>query len=1056
MREHIACPDCGNAFSLDISQARTEILCPRCKNTFAYASESIPADEEIAPMEEEVDPSAETVNLSNAQARKGDAKMEEEVARPGMTIGNYEIVEEVARGAVGVVYKARQKNLDRIVALKILIAGQAASEEQIQRFRQEALAVAKLRHPNIVPVYDVGVYEGKHYIAMEYVDGRPLHQMMKIRRFTTKEALDIILKVADAIGHAHKHGIIHRDIKPANIMMDDSGRVQVMDFGLAKEIEADEQFTRSGTTMGTPNYMPIEQAQGDNKNIDERSDIYSIGAVLYEMLTGVPPFVAETNLKTILKVINEEPLPPRRRNPTIQKDLETICIKAMEKDKSRRYETVDAFVEDIDHFTHGEPIHARPPSTIYRLSKRIRRNIAVIGASAGTIVAAIVILLLWRVFFPLPPPPPPSDGSRGPVIEAPPAWKTALENADKLFQRGDAYAAARERYEEALKNADAKMAEDETVRARLNIAICMAYEAGLYSDVEIMPGQFDAVVKTLEEVKKEYGAKHPLAAQNVDIYLLHIRFRSDGIDLYAEAAALAQKYPDLKAEDIIRDFFAKLPAGPLLDMIRGEKSSVETLNQAAEHFLQNNDAERAAETFLLLAERYKAQADFDKAAEQLDRILKIPFDGNTDSAKYYERLVGIKRISLYPPADDFGKYDLAVRELLNNEWDPANPDYFLYDPEIAQLKVDWGRNVYARWRAQPDRTKDDFELFKVYKIFSECLKYTEPPAEGLAPVSGQQLSPEEFAKISRRLQWETIVVQASAQLIVVGYARGLPAGQVVREIQRAAAGLNPDFPGKISSYAAKAYIYSKQYPQAMRIAYEMLINYRSINDSVLRAADILAESQVLKGIEKDGDPKNIDMQELNNTLGVLGILESMRLKPGEAEMEGDIMLKALFSGMAAYNRRGFARTPDGAVKVDDKGQPIETPDGKEIRENVLYPWWDKIKGTLDTSGVASDSYVRRIQEIAAPAGRPQPTDFQRQAFDQAVTGEKDIYKKGEMQFARGMSLMVSKDPAEVQKGNAMLQEILKEDTLKEFWFTRFLEEYLKERPETTPPSSENT
>ncbi len=464
MHEHIVCPNCGNKFSLEISEPHTKVVCARCGAEFVHR-------DDIVPLDENVDPTAETMEMPAAAAGKaGEArrsqtapfhshgetsettsedtgrereKAGEACARPGMVIGNYEIIEEIGRGAVGVVYKARQKNLNRLVALKILLAGQAASEEQVKRFHQEALAVAKLRHPNIVPVYDVGVHEGKHYFAMEYVEGRPLHHIMKGSRFSPNEALEIILKVAAAISDAHRHGIIHRDIKPANIMIGESGRVQVMDFGLAKEVEADTQFTRSGTTMGTPNYMPVEQAQGDNKNIDARSDIYSLGAVLYEMLTGVPPFVAETNLKTILKVINEEPLPPRRRNPHIHKDIETICIKAMEKDKSRRYDTVGEFMEDIKRFHAGEPILARPPSTIYRVSKKFRKHQAVIAGSLGTVAVIVVFMSLINLIFPPQPPqphpPPPHAGNNnnngGGDVRPPQPKKVLLYEGELLSGR---------------------------------------------------------------------------------------------------------------------------------------------------------------------------------------------------------------------------------------------------------------------------------------------------------------------------------------------------------------------------------------------------------------------------------------------------------------------------------------------------------------------------------------------------------------------------------------------------------------------------------------------
>ncbi|MFH1548952.1 MAG: protein kinase [Planctomycetota bacterium] len=404
MREKLICPECENVFHLEVDETRTEVPCPRCGHSFVHITSGA-----------DIDAEADTVFIPEQPQKPPPAPPAEEKAteiegdpEPGMIFGNYEIIEEIARGASGIVYKAKQRNLDRVVALKVLIAGETASEEQIKRFHHEAKAVARLRHPNIVPIYDVGVHKGKHYFAMEYVDGKPLHKMMKKKRLPPNESLDIIVKVAQAIAAAHEAHIIHRDIKPANVMIDNAGRVQVMDFGLAKQVEADTQYTRSGTTMGTPNYMPIEQAQGDVKNIDERSDIYSLGAVLYEMLTGVPPFVAETNLKTILKVINEEPILPRRRNPYIHKDIETICMKAMYKDRERRYATVLEFIDDIRRFRAGEPILARPPSMIYRLSKKIRKHRAVITTSLSTIVLGVLVVWAIGYFFPPQPPPPPN------------------------------------------------------------------------------------------------------------------------------------------------------------------------------------------------------------------------------------------------------------------------------------------------------------------------------------------------------------------------------------------------------------------------------------------------------------------------------------------------------------------------------------------------------------------------------------------------------------------------------------------------------------------------
>lgn len=251
--------------------------------------------------------------------------------------GDYELIDEIARGGMGVVFKAKQVSLNRTVALKMILAGQLASEEDVHRFHAEAEAAANLDHPGIVPIHEVGEHEGQHYFSMGFVEGESLAAKITDGPLNADEAARLVKAVAEAVQYAHDHGVIHRDLKPANVLLDANGQPRVTDFGLAKQVSGDSNLTDTGQVLGTPSYMPPEQAAGKLDQIGPTADVYSLGAILYTLITGRPPFQAASPVDTLLQVLDQEPVPPRLLNPRIRRDLETVAIKCLQKDIPRRY-----------------------------------------------------------------------------------------------------------------------------------------------------------------------------------------------------------------------------------------------------------------------------------------------------------------------------------------------------------------------------------------------------------------------------------------------------------------------------------------------------------------------------------------------------------------------------------------------------------------------------------------------------------------------------------------------------------------------------------------------
>ena len=314
--------------------------------------------------------------------------------------GSYEILDELGAGGMGVVYKARQKALKKIVALKMIKRGQLASEHEVLRFQAEARAAARLDHPGIVTVHEVGVHQGQHYYAMDFVGGGSLSQLQRDEPVPISRAAELLQQLAAAMHYAHSQGIVHRDLKPANILLTTQGVPRITDFGLAKRLWFDDEsrgadLTETGQILGTASYMSPEQAAGKTQLVGPLTDIYSLGAILYALLTGRAPFVGESQSDTILQVIQREPVSPRSLNPSVSRDLETICLKCLEKEPERRYSTAALLADDLQRFCTGRPVLARPLGSLERLFKLANRHpVATIGLG---LMGVLVSLLLQMI-----------------------------------------------------------------------------------------------------------------------------------------------------------------------------------------------------------------------------------------------------------------------------------------------------------------------------------------------------------------------------------------------------------------------------------------------------------------------------------------------------------------------------------------------------------------------------------------------------------------------------------------------------------------------------------
>src|SRR5262245_22022882 len=334
---------------------------------------------------------------------------------PPSHIAGYEVLGVLGRGGMGVVYKALQPGLKRLVALKMILHADHAGPDQVARFRAEAEAVARLQHPNIVQVFEVGEHEGRPFLALEYVDGYSLETAVGRQQLLPRRAAERVHVLALAIEYAHRRGVVHRDLTPANILLQrksdpsqagsfaDFGfgtsefELKITDFGLAKRIDLEEGLTKSSAILGTPGYMAPEQAGGGHRSVGPPADVHALGAVLYRLLKGLPPYHGETPLDTVVQLRVQEPLPPSRLAPRCPRDLEIVCLKCLEKDPARRYQSAQALADDLHAYLTGEPVSARPPRPRERLVRWARQRPALtllLGAS-GLALLGVAVGLMW-------------------------------------------------------------------------------------------------------------------------------------------------------------------------------------------------------------------------------------------------------------------------------------------------------------------------------------------------------------------------------------------------------------------------------------------------------------------------------------------------------------------------------------------------------------------------------------------------------------------------------------------------------------------------------------
>lgn len=361
------CLDCGRPIPLEAPAG----FCPHCEMAGAIA---------LSPIAEAASPA---------------------FGRPLRYFGDYELIDEIARGGMGVVYKARQISLNRTVAVKMILTGRRPMAVEVNRFRASTRAAAGLQHPNIVPIYEIGEQDGHDYFSMEFVEGPNLAQVVRDNPLPADRAANYVRTIAEAVHYAHERGVLHRDLKPSNILLDPLDQPRVTDFGLAKNLSSDPELTEAGQVLGAPSFIPPEQAAGLTEEVGRHSDVYALGGILYYLLTGHPPFAAETPVATIARVLHHDPVAPRKLNPNIPQKLENICLKCLEKRPQRRYATAKDLSDELGRFQRNEPIQAGDRARDEDMGQPwYRRNYTIVGLISTIALLVIASVTYWRTQLP--------------------------------------------------------------------------------------------------------------------------------------------------------------------------------------------------------------------------------------------------------------------------------------------------------------------------------------------------------------------------------------------------------------------------------------------------------------------------------------------------------------------------------------------------------------------------------------------------------------------------------------------------------------------------------
>jgi phage FluMu protein Com len=399
-----ACSHCGQKLKATDEQVGKKAKCPKCHQLSPIPQTAAPRGSET-PTVAPPPPTPDAPPSEAATIAPGGTQPEIAVATATIEIPGYEILGELGRGGMGVIYKARQLSPRRLVALKMILAGEHAGSDALARFQREADAVARLAHANIVRIHEVKEHQGRPFLTLEFVEGGNLAERLRDKPLDFRTAAELMRPLARAVQFAHRCGILHRDLKPANVLLANDGTLKITDFGLAKQLDGTASVaaaaagTQSGAIMGTPAYMAPEQAGGKSKDIGPAADVYALGAILYECLTGRPPFQGNTTIDLLVQVVGTEPPSPRSLRADCPRELEIICLKCLQKNPAQRYASAGALADDLRRWLDGEPIHARPPGRLRRLSRAVRRSKELVAAAGGAVVVGAAIRLLSLAFF---------------------------------------------------------------------------------------------------------------------------------------------------------------------------------------------------------------------------------------------------------------------------------------------------------------------------------------------------------------------------------------------------------------------------------------------------------------------------------------------------------------------------------------------------------------------------------------------------------------------------------------------------------------------------------